>query len=547
MTTIHITRESHADPDKYRIKHKDAMRVLGPDAHIPKSNDKPVITSESAVSIIGAGFAGLCTALMCKKKFDLDDFVVFEKHMQWGGTWWANSYPGCASDIPAFWYSIFDELNDNWSALRPPQYEMEEYILGVVKKHDLDRHAKFGIVASKVVYDEEHENWKIYATSLETGQRYEHTSKVVFACQGGLVQPAQLQAPGLENYKGVYMHSAVWDHSVDFKDKQVVVVGNGCSAAQVVPALVNQLEVKKVTQVFRSKHWIMPPIPPFIFYLYKLASFTRLGMVLVRLWLASLAEIRYPLYRGNSLVSRFMRWSNTAVCRRYVHKFAPEKYHRMLLPDYKIGCKRLVFDYIYVPTLNNPRVELTDKQIDHVEEHGLVLKDGTRVEADIIVACTGYDIRKSFYDAISIVGRGGMNVQDLWRKEGVSAYRTCMVRDCPNFFFISGPNSATGHSSIITAIDNGCAFASRAVKPVLTGEASTVTVKRSAYYNWFESTQEKLLQGVYGSGFGGCTSWYTMSGTNSTTYPASQTSYWYQARKDHLNDMVYEPVKAKKD
>lgn len=107
MATIHITRESHADPDKYRIKHKDAMRVLGPDAHIPKSNDKPVITSESAVSIIGAGFAGLCTALMCKKKFDLDDFVVFEKHMQWGGTWWANSYPGCASDIPASWYSIF--------------------------------------------------------------------------------------------------------------------------------------------------------------------------------------------------------------------------------------------------------------------------------------------------------------------------------------------------------------------------------------------------------------------------------------------------------
>ncbi|OVF11310.1 putative acetate kinase [Clavispora lusitaniae] len=44
---------------------------------------------------------------MCKKKFDLDDFVVFEKHMQWGGTWWANSYPGCASDIPASWYSIF--------------------------------------------------------------------------------------------------------------------------------------------------------------------------------------------------------------------------------------------------------------------------------------------------------------------------------------------------------------------------------------------------------------------------------------------------------
>lgn len=546
MTTVHTTRESHVNRDKFRIRHEDAMGVLGPEAHAPFPSANPIITSNSTIAIVGAGFGGLATAIMCKDQFKTDDFVVFDKHEQWGGTWWANTYPGCASDIPALWYSLFSALNNNWSELRPPQYEMEEYILEVVKLRDLQKHARFGILTQQMVYNTDHGNWTIHGINVKTGQRYEHISTVVFSCKGGLVQPQQLRAPGLDRFQGHYMHSALWDHSVDFTDKNVVVVGNGCSAVQVVPALVDDLKVKSVTQVFRSKHWIRPPLPEGLYRLYKLAAYSRIGMVILRWFAAVVAELNYPMFQGNGIVARSLRWLNMRSCRSYVLGNSPKKYHQLLIPDYKIGCKRTICDYKYIPTLSNPKVQLTNSTIAQVGDHWVELDDGTRVDADIIVACTGYDLTKSFSESGTVVGRHGVNVKQLWKQEGTTAYRTAMIRDCPNFFLIGGPNSATGHSSVVSAIENSCALAARAIRPVLRGEAKSVVVKRSAYYSWFEFTQKKLLTGVFGSGFGGCNSWYSSGGINATTYPASQVHFWLTVRQDHLNDFEYEPMKKTK-
>ena len=76
------------------------------------------------------------------------------------------------------------------------------------------------------------------------------------------------------------MHSALWDHSVDFRGKKVVVIGNGCSANQTVPALLNdpQYNVGSLTQISRSKHYIMRPLPKLIYTLYRLFSFNYFTM-----------------------------------------------------------------------------------------------------------------------------------------------------------------------------------------------------------------------------------------------------------------------------
>lgn len=545
MSTVKLARESHKDAQKFRINHDDAMRVLGPDAFLPIDNKSPIITSSSDVALIGAGFGGITASLACREQLKTDDFVVFDKHYNWGGTWWANTYPGCASDIPALWYLIFSELNRNWSDLRPPQYEMEEYLLTVVKKHNLDRHARFGTAVNRLVWNDDEGVWIIEATNVKSGQRYEHRARIVFSCQGGLVYPVQLQAPGLDKFEGQYMHSALWDHSVDFKNKKVVVVGNGCSAAQVIPALMDQLDVQLVTQVFRSKHWIMPPLPHFVYVFYKWLSGTRAGLVLVRWMLALAAEARYPLYQGNGLVLRIVRWLITRLSRNYI-RLAPAKYHDLLMPDYKIGCKRLIYDYKYIPSLKSPKFDLKGLTIKEITGREVILNDGTRLEADIIVACTGYNVPTTFYNSYSAIGRHGINVQDMWKQEGVSAYKTTMVRDCPNFFFIAGPNSATGHFSVVSAIENCCAFASRVARPVLEGKYKSVCVKRSAYYDWFLTTQDRLKRAVFGTKFGGCVLWYAEDGVNATAYPYSQVHYWITSRLFLKKDLEYEPYETKK-
>jgi cation diffusion facilitator CzcD-associated flavoprotein CzcO len=65
---------------------------------------------------------------------------------------------------------------------------------------------------------------------------------------------------GLENFQAHIFHSANWDHSFDFKNKDVVVVGNGCSANQFIPYLVREASIRGLTQVVRSPHWVAPKV-----------------------------------------------------------------------------------------------------------------------------------------------------------------------------------------------------------------------------------------------------------------------------------------------
>ncbi|KAM9886459.1 hypothetical protein OXX79_014173, partial [Metschnikowia pulcherrima] len=84
MSVVHLTGVSAKNPEKFRSNIEDTKRVLLPGASFPDDDSKPIITSVSDVAIIGAGFGGLATSVMLKRKLKTDSFVVFEKHANWG-------------------------------------------------------------------------------------------------------------------------------------------------------------------------------------------------------------------------------------------------------------------------------------------------------------------------------------------------------------------------------------------------------------------------------------------------------------------------------
>ena len=66
------------------------------------------------VAIVGTGFSGLGMAIRLKQE-GIEDFVVFERADDVGGTWRDNTYPGAACDVPSHLYSFSFAPNPDWS------------------------------------------------------------------------------------------------------------------------------------------------------------------------------------------------------------------------------------------------------------------------------------------------------------------------------------------------------------------------------------------------------------------------------------------------
>ena len=212
-----------------------------------------------------------------KQQLGFDQFRIFERQSGWGGTWWINRYPGVACDVPAAFYSFSFAQNKTWTSLYPPGPEIVKYLDGVCASYGLIDKIQLNTDVTDCSWNESEQVWDITihtlvpgtgdlssadrAELLEVGGQqavYINTEKIkaktLISCVGALVEPNAWPngVEGEKDFKGQIFHSARWRSDVDFKDKNVVVVGSGCSAAQFVPELATTYGAKKVTQVMRK-------------------------------------------------------------------------------------------------------------------------------------------------------------------------------------------------------------------------------------------------------------------------------------------------------
>ncbi|MCX6200128.1 MAG: NAD(P)/FAD-dependent oxidoreductase [Bacteroidetes bacterium] len=200
--------------------------------------------------IIGAGFAGLCSAIQLKKNGE-NNFLILERNKHLGGTWYNNHYPGAACDVESHLYSFSFEPNPNWSREFSPQQEILNYMEHCAAKYELQNHFRFGVNITNAIFDEANGIWNV---ETENGEKY--SAKVIVSCSGGLSQPSFPDIKGLETFKGKMFHSAIWENDFDLTGKTVAVVGTGASAIQIVPAIVSK--VKQLNLYQRTPPWILP-------------------------------------------------------------------------------------------------------------------------------------------------------------------------------------------------------------------------------------------------------------------------------------------------
>ena len=186
------------------------------------------------VAIIGAGFGGLGTAVALRRA-GIDDLVIIEADDGVGGTWRRNTYPGAACDIQSHLYSFSFAPNKSWSRTYARQPEILTYLESVADDFDLRRHLMLDTRVRTMRWDADSCRWEC---ELERAGETSTLIVDVVVCAVGLFGSLKLpDIAGLADFKGVLMHTAQWDHSVDLAGKKVVVIGTGASGVQVVPEL----------------------------------------------------------------------------------------------------------------------------------------------------------------------------------------------------------------------------------------------------------------------------------------------------------------------
>jgi cation diffusion facilitator CzcD-associated flavoprotein CzcO len=187
-----------------------------------------------------------------------------------------------------------------------------------------------------------------------------------------------------------------------------------------------------------------------------------------------------------------------------------------LTPSYTIGCKRVLLSDDYYPALTQPNVSVTTSPIDRVCAEGVVTADGAVHEADVIIYGTGFHVTDSPI-ATRVRGRGGMLLADAWRGSP-AAYMGTTTTGFPNLFFLLGPNTGLGHSSVVLMVEAQIEHVLGVLALMNERNAGAVEPTDAAQHAFVRWVDDRLAPTVWNSG--GCRSWYLdVNGRNSALWP----------------------------
>jgi cation diffusion facilitator CzcD-associated flavoprotein CzcO len=475
-----------------------------------------------SIAIVGGGFGGVGAAVMLKRA-GYEDVTVFEKAERVGGVWNHNTYPGAACDVPSHLYE-FSFAPNRWSRRFAPQAEIQAYVEGVAVHFGVRDRIHTGVEVKSARWDEDRGRWV-----LETSAG-PHAAEILLTACGQLSVPKTPPIPGLESFDGPAFHTAEWRHDVDLAGKRVAVIGTGCSAIQVVPAI--QPEVAQLDVYQRSPGWTIPKMdyayPDWAHDLFKrFPAVRRLDRAVIfgfmELGAAAMTRHRWmlPAFRA-------------AARRQITMAIEDTELRRKLMPNDELGCKRTMLTDEWYPALAQENVELVSERIAAVTEAGVRDASGVERAADVLVLATGF-ASHGFVAPMEISGRAGRTLAQEWG-EVARAYFGLSVPGFPNMFLLYGPNTNGGTGSVIYTIEAGVDHAIAALRELDRAEARQIEVRAEAAERFDRELRAALAGTVWHSG---CTNWYVDENGND---PSQWPWLWstYRRRTASIEPGAYE-------
>jgi cation diffusion facilitator CzcD-associated flavoprotein CzcO len=475
------------------------MATANPNSHDPR------------VVIIGAGMAGILTAIKLREA-GYDNYVIYEKSDSVGGTWRENTYPGIACDVPAHMYTYSFEPNPDWSRTYAPGPEIHAYFQRVAEKYGVLEKIRFNESVPHCEFEDG--KWHI-----RTSTDREDKADIVIAATGVLHYPHVADIPGLDSFAGTCFHSAHWDHSVDLRGKRVGVIGTGSTAMQITSALVDKVERFDLYQ--RTAQWVMP-LEPNVEYSDKDKAEFRADPTKLQA-IRDQVNDDFELF-SNAVIdadSEEMKEVEDACLANLEDNVSDPELREKLRPDYRAGCKRLVFSSDFYDAIQRPNANVVSSGIKRIEATGIRTEDGELHELDVLVVATGFRA-DSFIRPTTVRGRGGVDLDEVWADHPV-AYMSISIPEFPNLFMLNGPNGPVGNFSLIQIAEHQVSYILQLMEKIRNGDCREISANAEATSIFENERSNAAKTSIWATG---CNSWYLDKNGVPASWPWSRARFF---------------------
>src|SRR4030081_111498 len=389
------------------------------------------------VLIVGAGLSGIGAGFHLQQKCPGKSYVILEGRDCIGGTWDLFRYPGIRSDRDMFTLGYsFKPWTEPKAIADGPR--ILNYVRETAADNGIDKKIRFNHRVKRGSWASQDGRWPVEAERGPTGEGgteiVRFTCNFLFMCSGyyKYEEGYTPEFSGTQDFAGPILHPQKWTDDIDYAGKRVVVIGSGATAVTLVPEMAKT--AGHVTMLQRSPTYVVArPAED------ALANKLRRNLS---------AKLAYHLIRWRNVLfgMYFFQLSRRKPAR--VKQLILGGVRLALGPDYDIATHFpprynpwdqrlcLVPDGDLFNAIREKRASVATGEIESFTRNGIRLKDGSELEADIIVTATGLNLQVMGGMEVSVDGRAVDFARTL-------NYKGMMYSDVPNLASAFGYTNAS--------------------------------------------------------------------------------------------------------
>jgi monooxygenase len=388
------------------------------------------------VLIVGAGLSGIGAGFHLQQKCPGKSYVILEGRDCIGGTWDLFRYPGVRSDSDMFTLGYsFKPWTEAKAIADGPR--ILNYVRETAIENGIDKKIRFHHRVRRASWSTPQARWTVEAerTSGEGGSEIvRFTCNFLFMCSGYYKYEDGYtpEFKGRDNFAGLIVHPQKWPEALDYAGKRVVVIGSGATAVTLVPEMART--TAHVTMLQRSPTYVVARpaqdllanklrrnLPEKLAYHLIRWRNVLLGMYFFQLSRRKPARVKQLILGG----VRMALGPDYDIATHFTPRYNPWDQRLCLVPDGDL-----------FNAIRQQRASVVTQEIDTFTPRGIRLKDGSELEADIIVTATGLVLQVL----------GGMEVAVDGRAVDFSKtlnYKGMMYSDVPNLASAFGYTNAS--------------------------------------------------------------------------------------------------------